>query len=333
MATEIANPLEFTELIAKIALTGNLAPLTDAQRWDYYQAYCRYLGLDPITKPFDLLTTTERNGTKKTVLYANASCATQIADLRGVQYGKPEMEFNDSLGVLTISVEAKLPTGRSCWRRGVVAIRNLDGTHLENAIKKAETQAHRRATLALCGVAMPDESEVEDIAGAQTTTIATSSTQSTQSLEDRIDDLLRAAGSVTNETTRNFVIEWLKQGAYQALAEKLKCQADDLAREFGHLRQEAESAQTETKYHPHYRAHSKEAGRRIDGAIERLSKLGVKGRDLLTEVNSILQTAQQERVIESRYELTNEEVETVCEMLEAWAQKLEAKATKKGGAL
>ncbi len=323
--TAIAKPLEPGELVAKIALTGNLASLSPDQQWEYYRHYCQYLGLDPITKPFDLLTTTERDGSKKTVLYANASCATQIADNRGVQYGKPQMEYNEPLGVLTISVEAKLPSGRSCWRRGVVAIRNLDGKSLENAIKKAETQAHRRATLALCGVAMPDESEVEDIAGAQTAAIAA---PSTQSLEDRIDDLLRNAGSVTNETTRNFVIEWLKQGAYQALAEKLKCTADDLAREFGYLRQESQSAQTETKYHRHYRAHSKEAGRRVDGAIERLSKLGVKGRDLLTEVNSILQTDQQERLIESRYELTDEEVETVCEMLEAWAQKIEAKAQK-----
>lgn len=167
----IAKPLTEGELNAQIALTGNLAGLTPEQQMLYYERYCRHLGLDPITRPFDLLTTYDDNGVPKTVLYANASCSAQLADKREVSYGKPEKEYDPLLGVLTIRVEAfvKIADGRfrGTHRSGVAHIDGLKGKRLENAIKKAETQAHRRATLALCGVAMPDESEIEDIPGAQ----------------------------------------------------------------------------------------------------------------------------------------------------------------------
>jgi len=159
------------ELNAKIALTGNLADLSPGQQMAYYAKYCKHLGLDPITRPFDLLTTFEENGTPKTILYASASCSSQLADKREVTYGKPETEYNKDLGILTVRVEAMMHLEnnrvRSCWRSGVAHIEGLKGKRLENAIKKAETQAHRRATLALCGVAMPDESEIEDIPNAQ----------------------------------------------------------------------------------------------------------------------------------------------------------------------
>ena len=159
------------EINAQIALTGNLANLAPERQMSYYVRYCQHLGLDPITRPFDLLTTFEETGTPKTVLYANASCSAQLADKRQITYGKPETEFNKDLGILTIRVEARiyLDNGhyRACWRSGVAHIEGLKGKRLENAIKKAETQAHRRVTLALCGVAMPDESEIEDIPNAQ----------------------------------------------------------------------------------------------------------------------------------------------------------------------
>jgi hypothetical protein len=40
---------------------------------------------------------------------------------------------------------------------------------LANALMKAETKAKRRATLSICGLGMLDETEVEDIQGAQQT--------------------------------------------------------------------------------------------------------------------------------------------------------------------
>ena len=166
------------EITARIALTGNLAGLTEVEQWEYYKRYCAYLGLDPLTKPFDLLSTFEKNPdergkpVEKISLYANASCSAQLANNRQVTYTEPKYDHDKSLGFLKISVQASFVEGkRVVWRSGIVWLEGLKGRYLENAIKKAETQAHRRATLALCGVAMPDESEVEDIPDAKVITL------------------------------------------------------------------------------------------------------------------------------------------------------------------
>jgi hypothetical protein len=290
----LAKPLDDKELIAKIALTGNLAPLSDEQRWQYYQAYCQYLGLDPITKPFDLLTTTEKDGSKKTVLYANAGCASQIADNRGVTYGKPEIEYSETIGTLTVWVKASLPSGREQWNNGVIHVQALAGKSLENAIKKATTQAHRRATLALCGISMPDESEIEDIAGAQTAQISSGQTAPQWVAKEEIHEILEPA------------------------REKL---AEVKAQQSG-------AASKPQAFGPQNRAHSEEAGKRFDSVIHRLVGFGVQGRDLLNEVNSVIKR-EEDQIIETRYELTDNEVARVCEVFEAWAAKLEAKAAKK----
>jgi hypothetical protein len=209
------------ELNAKIALTGNLADLSPEQQMSYYARYCAHLGLDPITRPFDLLTTFDEAGTQKTVLYANASCSAQLADRREISYSKPEKEYDSMLGVLTIRVEAfiKLRDGafRGCWRSGVAHIDGLKGKRLENAIKKAETQAHRRATLALCGVAMPDESEIEDIPGAYTAPLSINS--ATGGIYDRIGELLRARKLDDSSGARRYILDGLASGAYQGIAQ------------------------------------------------------------------------------------------------------------------
>lgn len=232
-----AKPKELTEeeINAKIALTGNLADLSPERQMGYYARYCAHLGLDPITRPFDLLTTFEENGTPKTVLYANASCSAQLADKRQVTYSKPELEYNEKLGLLTINVQAMVSVDhgmiRSCWRRGVAHVEGLKGKRLENAIKKAETQAHRRATLALCGVAMPDESEIEDIPGAHTSPLQLDS--ATGGIYEKIGDLIRARNLEDSSGLRRYFLDSLVSGKYRGVAQMLGIDVatiEDLAR-------------------------------------------------------------------------------------------------------
>lgn len=236
------------EVAAHIALTGNLAGLTTEQRWEYYQQYCDHLGLNPITKPFDLITTYDQDGTERTVLYANASCAVQLADSRDIRYGKPELELDDQLGVLSVIVKAYFVNGRECWRRGVADVRNLKGKYLENAIKKAETQAHRRATLALCGVAMPDESELPDIEGANIMTIHPPAIDVNR-LHPDFDDPTRIAyitiGQMIHESGRPdlfdtdgerlYILAGLRQGAFQAVGQRLNRRTTEMVEIFGYL--------------------------------------------------------------------------------------------------
>jgi hypothetical protein len=39
------------EVLESVAVSGDLSGLTAAQRFAYYQAVCRSLGLNPLTKP------------------------------------------------------------------------------------------------------------------------------------------------------------------------------------------------------------------------------------------------------------------------------------------
>jgi hypothetical protein len=44
------------EVLEQVVVSGDLSGLTAPQRLAYYQAVCRSLGLNPLTKPFEYLT-------------------------------------------------------------------------------------------------------------------------------------------------------------------------------------------------------------------------------------------------------------------------------------
>jgi hypothetical protein len=257
------------QLAMQIALSGNLATLGDSQRWQYYLRYCEYLGLDPITRPFDLLTTTNEDGTKKTVLYANASCASQIADKREVSYTKPEYEVFDKLQVIVIRVCARMGN-RERWGEGVVDLLNKKGRSLENALKKASTQAHRRATLALCGIAMPDESEVEDIPDATIMPVArpVEIDSALGGIYDRIGQLLKDSGQEDSSGARRWILDWMKKGPWQAIAANLKIDPDALRAEFWYLAEKAapQPAEIEQAAEP---PHATDYENRLAAQVER----------------------------------------------------------------
>lgn len=307
---DLVKPESNQQLIAKIALTGNLAPLTEEQRWEYYQAYCRYLGLDPITRPFDILTRTEKDGAKIVTLYANASCSSQIADLRGVNYGRPEIEFNDGVGTLTVWVKATLPSGRERWGDGVVHIQALGGKLLENAIKKATTQAHRRATLALCGISMPDESEIEDIPAAQTAQIAAPPTKPQWVDPAEIHEMLEPAREKLAE------VKAAQGGGTLTIKKEPEIEPENRA-----------TIEELPNYDADHRAHDAVNGARFDALIDRLKARRVKSEAMLGAVNAIIAP----REVSTRYGLFDDEVNDVCIAFEKWAEQEEAKApvTKK----
>ena len=154
-------------IIREVALRGNLAALNDEELWSYYQSYCRYVGLDPITKPFDLLEQDVKGKGRQLTLYPNARCSAQLTRQNQLSFSEPKVEMNEMLGLAIVRVEARLPNGASRWGDSCIAYKGMEQWKMENAYKKAVTQAHRRAVLGLCGLAGPDESEVEDIPNAR----------------------------------------------------------------------------------------------------------------------------------------------------------------------
>jgi hypothetical protein len=68
--------------------------------------------------------------------------------------------------VYVVTVRAKLADGRYTDEDGAVTIGNSTGDNLANGLMKATTKAKRRAVLALLGLGMMDESEIDTIPNA-----------------------------------------------------------------------------------------------------------------------------------------------------------------------
>jgi hypothetical protein len=126
------------------------------------------MGLDPFTKPFDIL---RLNG--KEVLYCTRSGTQQLNKLHKVSHLITSRDTNAEAGVYIVTSKASLPDGRCTESIGAVNIAGLKGEMYANAIMKAETKSKRRATLDLLGLGVLDESEAESIPNASTVALQT----------------------------------------------------------------------------------------------------------------------------------------------------------------
>lgn len=157
----IANQSDVTDIIAKIIIDGDLSRLQPRERVSYYLAVCQSLGLNPLSKPFEII---KLNG--KLTLYARKDCTDQLRKIHGISLSKPETHIvADDVFVVTIT--AASPDGRTDTDIGATSIKGLSSSDLSNAIMKAVTKSKRRVTLAICGLGALDESEIETIPNAK----------------------------------------------------------------------------------------------------------------------------------------------------------------------
>jgi hypothetical protein len=159
MAVASPPPQVSAEILEQVVIAGDLSGLSAAQRLSYYQALCRSLGLNPLSKPFEYLTL---NG--KLRLYALRDCADQLRRLHGISI---VITSRERLGELyLVTARATDRHGRTDESLGAVALGSLKGDALANALMKAETKAKRRVTLSLAGLGWLDETEMASIPGA-----------------------------------------------------------------------------------------------------------------------------------------------------------------------
>lgn len=147
-------------VVAQLILAGDLSKLNATDRVAYYRGYCERIGLDPFTKPFDIL---RLNG--KEVLYLTRSGAQQLNKLHGVSH---QITAREVIGgeVYQVTARATLPDARHTESIGAVSVAGLKGENYCNAIMKAETKAKRRATLDLLGLGILSEEEAVSMPGA-----------------------------------------------------------------------------------------------------------------------------------------------------------------------
>lgn len=188
-------PVPVPEAIERVLVTGDLSALSPQQRVEYYNATCKSLGLNPLTRPFDY---SVLNG--KTVLYARKDCTEQLRKIHGVSLRVSSRELVGDVYVVTVT--ARDTTGREDESTGAVAVAGLKGENLANAYMKAETKAKRRATLSLCGLGLLDETEVASVQGLEAAGAIPATTITTRQLPQRA-----SAAAPANMTKPNGVID------------------------------------------------------------------------------------------------------------------------------
>lgn len=147
---------EAASMFTALVLNSDLSKLSEPQRVEYYKLVCERVGLDPYTKPFDMITLQG-----KLVLYANKAATAQLTSVNKLRVEIVSREVAGSLYVVT--ARATKPDGSSSEDVGAVPIAGLQSDAAANAMLKAVTKAKRRAVLSVCGLGMLDETETESI--------------------------------------------------------------------------------------------------------------------------------------------------------------------------
>lgn len=166
-------------IIENLINSNDISALGPQQRVEFLKMLCRSLGLNPLSRPLQLVEFTEKGDDdaavakkKKLVVYATKDCTEQLRKIHGVSITKLECETVDNIRMVTAS--AVDFTGRTDSSIGAVALEYkynkqyypLLGQHKANAFMKAETKAKRRVTLSICGLGFLDASEVTDLPDA-----------------------------------------------------------------------------------------------------------------------------------------------------------------------
>lgn len=158
MSNELVN-LDNADKILSVLVDGDLAKLTATERVNYYNAVCQSVGLNPLTKPFQFITLNN-----KLTMYALKGATDQLRQIYGVSIDPPKIENGN--GWITVTVTGTDRNGRRDSEIGVVSEKDMQGNYA-NSLMKAVTKAKRRLTLAMCGLGMLDETEVETIPNAR----------------------------------------------------------------------------------------------------------------------------------------------------------------------
>lgn len=155
------------EKLAHLLTTGDISKMNRSEKDKFLVELARAQNLMPWPPPFQII---QLNG--KDTIYASKSCTDQLRKIHGISlevvYQGPLM-LGDKANpdVYCVRVRATDRNGRTDEDMGAVSIANLVGEALSNATLKAITKAKRRVTLAITGLSILDETEVQSMQSAQ----------------------------------------------------------------------------------------------------------------------------------------------------------------------
>lgn len=203
------------DLAVQAVVRGDLRKFSEAEKLEYIGAVCRSLGLNPLTRPFELIVLNGRE-----VLYPTRGATDQLRSIRGVTI--TDIRSEQIGDIYKVTAFGRDRDGREDAATGAVAIRGLQGEALANALMKAETKAKRRLTLSLAGLGWPDESEIEDIPPAVEQPVR-------KTLAEKVAEraaALEETAETEPETVDGEVVEEAAS-AQQTAQEPVQCEATD----------------------------------------------------------------------------------------------------------
>lgn len=159
MSLSIRNETN-SALLEKVITNNDLGGLSSLEKVQHIKNVCESLGLNPLTKPIQLL---KFQG--KEIAYFTKDATEQLRKNNNISIKIRDTKITE--GIYIVIVDAKTPEGREDSSTGAINIKGLSGDALCNAILKAETKAKRRVTLSICGLGFTDESEIETMNGAK----------------------------------------------------------------------------------------------------------------------------------------------------------------------
>ena len=157
--TTISNDPNNAALLEKVITNNDLGGLTSLEKVKHIKNVCESLGLNPFTKPIQLI---KFQG--KEIAYFTKDATEQLRKNNNVSLKIRDTKIME--GIYVVIADAKLPDGREDSSTGATTIQGLKGDALCNAMLKAETKAKRRVTLSICGLGFTDESELETMKGS-----------------------------------------------------------------------------------------------------------------------------------------------------------------------
>lgn len=198
-------PNDVSAAALELALAGDLARLTVEDRLKYIARTCELVGLNPLTKPFDIM-----SFQGKTVLYANKSCAEQLRKIHGVSVEIVERKVE--FGCLIVRCKATDGSGRHDEALAAVPFNEKNPDLASNAMMKAETKAKRRVTFSICGLGFAADIDHDQ---TQTASTVVATEHSAASLADKLNQSLTAG-----DMAKSISVESVPETAAQPVAVK-----------------------------------------------------------------------------------------------------------------
>ena len=156
LAQHVDLPVDIAWPDLQAAISGNLAKLTAEGQVKYYNALCKFTGLNPLGFPFEWITFQG-----KLKLYPKKECADQLRGVHKISATIIERTFFDD--ICMVRVMSTTPDGRKFESTGAVPYtKNMPALDRCKAIKVAETQAYRRGTFGLVGLGNLSDEDTDD---------------------------------------------------------------------------------------------------------------------------------------------------------------------------